>query len=372
MPHPPRLALLQERIKRLRTALGSGATRLEEVWGPILNQSSLESTDPALARLQIAGFLYTAEDLHALRTEFLASAEGLKDPFAFLQFLLKKAETDYEALRTTSANPEDKSSIAVFHPGTLGISLDQLCTIMNQESDTIQLQELPCHGRPNPFRSIRFKDKQGTAYRIGAGFDLHHVFRVHAYKTDAQGKRKFALPDDFPGWMQARVVGLPDSMEMKVADAITEALQKLADYGLHSQAHPAIDPEREAGIRELADALIRYNAFESAVDAMNTLEKEGTPNDDQFFDELFLYWTKHQKQHRIDKRRLESHLIPFVQYLLDSEPGQYHEILDILPPEERPALKAALKTVLRKYESKDLFLVGGSIEPIQILLKSIK
>lgn len=372
MPHPPRLALLQERITRLRTALKSGAERLEEVWGPVLKQSSLESTDPVLARLQIAGFLYTAEDLNALRTEFLSSGQSPDDPSAFLHFLLSKAEADFARLSKSSTHSEDSSPMAVFHPGTLGISLEQLCTIMNQESDTIQLEGLSCHGRPNPFRVIRFKDKAGTAYRVGAGYDLNHVFRVHAYKTDAQGKRKFALPDDFAGWMQARVIGLPDPIEMKVGDAITEALQKLAEYALKPSSRPAIDPERQAGIQELAEALIRYNAFESAVDAMKKLEKEGSATDNHLFDELFAYWTSHQKQHRIDKRRLESHLIPFVQYLLDTEVGEYQEIMEILPPEERPALKAALSTVLRKFEEKDLFLVGGSLEPIQTLLKSIK
>lgn len=251
----------------------------------------------------------------------------------------------------------------------IGISLDQLNIIMNQDSANIVLPGTPCDGRPNPFRQFTFNDAHGELYQVGSSFDVNHVFKVHAYKVDAHGKRKFVVHADFPGWMSSPVM---DKELKDVTAAVSDALLTISDYCGAPQFNTAMTLRKES-LNDLVDTLVRYSTYETVLDAMDKIDKETARGleEDHRYEELFLYRKNHHKQHRIDKRRVENHLNSFIQFLIEQEGFDYQEVVHHLNKTDRIKLKEALEIVLRKSASRDLMLVGEGSGYIEGLLKSL-
>jgi hypothetical protein len=279
---------------------------------------------------------------------------GLPLPEAIRQKALEKYPHWNGQYPLHEVSQDEEKQQAAIRLDDLGITREELYTIMNQGSENIHMPGLHCDGKLNPFRQFTFEDSRGVPYQVGASFDLDQVLKVHAYETDAQGKRKYVVQSDFSGWMNSPVKGVEAK---NVTQAVTEGLLLLRDY-IGAQNFKDEFKLRKESLNDMVETLYRYHLYETAVQNMDAeaLEK---------------FWQANQKQHRLDKRRIEGNLDAFLAFLLEHEGIDYDAILHHLTKEERSQLKEALVTVLQKFSSRDLMLVGERTEHIEGLLSAL-
>lgn len=153
-----------------------------------------------------------------------------------------KAQTYYKDWNGTEPLPDvnvkKATNRAVIRVDNIGVDLAQLNDIINQKSQPIDLEGMPCHGKDNPFLKIVF-ERDGKKYQIGSSME-GGAFKVHAYYEDENGD---LIEDDFKGWLDHPVTEPTDPSGMSVTDAVADACLRLAFFKNAPAPIPEPEPE---------------------------------------------------------------------------------------------------------------------------------